>query len=389
MRDAGHPDPGTRPARIDDTMKRRDPPPLPLGDRPGARWRPGRRGSAASRARAVGTGRPVRVPAGGGGSRAAEATFVVVDGGHWAIFEHPDETRTAPPGALGTDCPDAHPLGRRSRYPRCSDGAATATASVGNPRRGVSGGGLADRVPRRQPDQRRRQQGQEDLGRAESAQHVHRRLPLVTLPTLPPTTPGTTPVVASSTAAHRYHPRHRHRRADVAPTDDGDDGDDGYRPHPRPIHPTAAESSRRCSKRRCSAAKSRHRPTRRRRVSASRTSPTTRRAGVVDLGRHALRRGAVYAARRGDDGVVRACIEGLPDRIGDERCPGDQCSRTRRRPTRRGSARLRRATPSTRSTSHRSTRSRSSSSPTTPTSTPPRAAPVDHDRPPHTTTTAT
>jgi pimeloyl-ACP methyl ester carboxylesterase len=93
MRDAAHPDPAGCAARVDDTMKHA----ILLLYRSaldvGAEWNPGERGRERPGMIFWGRDDPYAKPKRGEeAAEAANAPLRVLDGGHWAIFEHPAET---------------------------------------------------------------------------------------------------------------------------------------------------------------------------------------------------------------------------------------------------------------------------------------------------------
>lgn len=93
MRDAGHPDPAACAAHLDDRMKQSILALYRSAVDVGAEWNPGERGRA--RPGLVLWGRDdafAKPTRGEAAATAADARMVVLDGGHWAIFEHPEQT---------------------------------------------------------------------------------------------------------------------------------------------------------------------------------------------------------------------------------------------------------------------------------------------------------
>jgi pimeloyl-ACP methyl ester carboxylesterase len=96
MRDAGHPDPAGCAARVDDTMKAAILRLYRSALDVGGEWDPGERGRERPGLVLWGRDDPYAKPARGEAvAAAANARMQVLDGGHWAVFEHPGETARA------------------------------------------------------------------------------------------------------------------------------------------------------------------------------------------------------------------------------------------------------------------------------------------------------
>jgi pimeloyl-ACP methyl ester carboxylesterase len=93
MRDAGHPDPAGCASHVDDTMKAAILRLYRSAVDVGTEWDPGTRGRERPGLVLWGRDDPFAKPTGGEVvAAAANAPLRVFTGGHWAIFEHPDET---------------------------------------------------------------------------------------------------------------------------------------------------------------------------------------------------------------------------------------------------------------------------------------------------------
>ena len=93
MRDAGHPDPAGCAAAVDDTMKDAVLRLYRSAIDVGAEWDPGEGGRQRPGLILWGRDDPYAKPERAEAvATAAAARMVVLDGGHWAIFEHPGET---------------------------------------------------------------------------------------------------------------------------------------------------------------------------------------------------------------------------------------------------------------------------------------------------------
>lgn len=96
MRDAGHPDPKGCAERVNDTMKQAILRLYRSAIDVGAEWNPGERGRERPGLILWGRDDPYTKPKRGEeAAAAADAPLRVLDGGHWAIFQHPAETARA------------------------------------------------------------------------------------------------------------------------------------------------------------------------------------------------------------------------------------------------------------------------------------------------------